>query len=270
MMKKMPPRFAVSLGLATAAWLILPACNTTTPASSARTAIATPQATRIAEYQADYAVLPATTQKQLANGIIAKGQNMKLVYVALGRPDLIVTTPDGKIITWTYRNYTTPVIGTNRTVVGRESKVNLANHSPLQDTMDAWSNKLLKHEVPGTVTNEAPGFGAALIIAKAPTQSWAEYGKYRENLRAITDSGRPPNQAERIALRAINERAENAYDEALTIPVIASPDPIKLDVIFFDQHVSDAIVNDSFSAFSTGPLPLTGSVAPDTIAPLSP
>jgi len=244
--------------LLTAYWAMLPVllisgCNT--PTSSSTPTTATPQATRIAEYQTDYAALPATTQKQLADGLISKGQNLKLVYLALGRPDLIVITPDGKRITWTYRNYISPVVATNKVVLGRKPERNLsASSSPLHDTMEAWQYGVLKHEVPADF--EVSGLTRMKVVPKAANQSWADYGKYRLELKMAEGKASPQD------LRNMNLNAQQEYREALTIPPIASPDPIKLDVHFVDQQVADAIVDDSFSAFSVGTLPLTTTATP--------
>ncbi len=229
---------------------------------SAASSSPSPQAKRITEFQSEYAALPADTQEQLANGIIAKGQNMKLVYLALGRPSRIVTTPNAKTITWTYHNYVSPVISTNKTVVGRETKQNFANNSPLQDTMDAWNNRLQKHEIPNSPQGSDLTRWEPQIIPKAPTQSWAEYAKYRNNVEMVKGiADRASGDALR-AMKNITKRAELEYREALMIPPISSPDPVKLDVVFVDQLVSDAIVDESFSAFSAHALPLTVTATP--------
>ncbi len=218
-------------------------CNTT-PATTPTTA-STPQAKRIAEHQAEYTALPATTQKEIAEGIIAKGQSMKLVYLALGRPDRIVTTPNAKTITWTYRNYVSPVIATNKVVTGNAPMTSLSNSSPLTDTYEAWNNKLLKHDEFGGARLRAED----RIAPKAPTQSWSDYGKYRLKVEM---AGTPEARA------SLNKRAEIEYEEAVKLPPISSPDPMKLDIVFIDQVVSDAIIDDSFSAFSAHALALPG------------
>jgi len=238
-MKKRPSIFTfTTVSVAVLASWLTTACNTTTPSSA--TTPATPQAQRIAEYKSDYDTQPAETQKQLAEGIIAKGQNLKLVYLALGRPDRIVTTPDAKTITWTYRNYVSPNTRANKTVMGNAPANSLPSSSPLTDTFDAWNNNLLKHD-------EFGGSRVSIIdrvAAKAPTQSWSSYGKYRLNVEMASTPA---------AKASLNKRAEEDYKEAITIPPISSPDPIQLDVIFIDQRVSDAIIDDSFSAFSIRP-----------------
>lgn len=252
-------------------WL-LTACNTTAPTAAAP-APAAAQNPRITEYKADYDALPATTQKQLADGLISQGQNMKLVYVALGRPDRIVITPDGKSIIWTYQNYIPPVINTSRTVVGAQTKPNFSqNNSPLHDSLDAWNNNVLKHEVPYSPQGSDMSKWEPQIVRKAPTQSWAEYGKYRSQIDAVKgrDAAASTNPEVIARLKNIAKEAEIAYQEALTIPVIASPDPLKLEIIFFDHRVVDAIVDDSFSAFSSGPLPLSTTAVPGVSSQPSP
>ncbi len=223
-MKKVHSILSLASCLIVPASLFVSGCNTTPKPAP----VATAQAKRIAEHQADYAALPADTQKQLAEGIISRGQNMKAVYVALGRPDLIVTTPDAKTITWTYRSYIPPVVATRKVVMESENKTILDSRSPLTDTFDAWNSKLLKHD-----------FNTPDIIPKAPTQSWSDYGKYRENYEMAGTAG---------AKAAIRLRARNEYREALTVPLISSPDPVKLDVIFVHQLVDEVIINDSTSA----------------------
>ncbi len=240
------PRPFSALYLAVFLSLFAFAGNATTAAAPA---MAKPQAKRIAEHPDAYAALPAATQKELAEGIITKGQNMKLVYLALGRPDVIVTTPDAKTITWTYRNYVSPVIATNKVVTGNAPMTPLSNSSPLNDTFDAWNNKLLKHDEFG-----GPRLSALdRIAAKAPTQSWADYGKYRLKI-AMSN-----NPAE---ISSLNKRAEVEYEDAVRLPPISSPDPMKLDVVFINQLVSDAIIDDSFSAFSVHAVGLSGVPAP--------
>lgn len=245
-MKKLLARPSFIIGLSVLTALFLSACNTTSTVSP----IAAAQATRIAEYQTDYAALPPATQKQLTDGLISKGQNLKLVYLALGQPDRILITPDGKAITWTYLNYVSPVAVTNKVVLGNKSYGPAGGSSPLHETMDAWNNNLLKHEIrdPGD-----PLSGDGRIVAKASTQSWSDYGKYRLKYSMA---------GTKEARKSIELNQREAYQEALTIPPIASPDPIKLDVLFVDQQVTDAIVDDSFSAFSLSPLNLTATVAP--------
>ncbi len=242
--------------------LLITSCKTTAP-TTAET-VATPQTTRATEFKTDYDALPVTTQKQLAEGLISQGQSMKLVHVALGRPDVIVTTPNAKTITWTYHNYVSPVVSTNRVMKGDPPRLPINNGSPLQDTMDAWNNRLLKHEVPDSPEGNDPTKWEGSIPMKAPTQSWSDYGKYRLNLQMTQRIAKPEGAGSRgyAARKAMTKRAEEEYQEALTIPPIVSPDPIKLDVIFVDQRVSDAIIDDSFSAFSLAPLPLNATAAP--------
>ncbi len=268
-MKKNQAGHPSALGLIAFA-ILLTSIGNAAPASET-VALSSSQAKRIAEHPDAFAALPANTQQQIAEGRISRGQNLKLVYLALGRPDRIVTTPDAKTITWTYRNYLSPVIATNKTVVGRETKQNLANGSPLQDTMDAWNNRLVKHEVPDSPQGNDLAKWEPKVIAKAPTQSWADYGKYRLNLQMAEQ--RPTNTLPEEVVRSVRKnmgkRAEVEYQDSLTIPPISSPDPIQLDVIFVDQSVSDAIVDESFSAFSLHPLTLPGTATPDDEAPIS-
>lgn len=219
------------------------ACNTTAPTAAAP--IVTPQRTRIAELQADYHALSATAQKQVAEGVVARDFDMKSVYIALGRPDHIVTTPNAKAITWTYDRYVPPVVSTNKVITGNDPRSIQARNSPLFDTMDAWNNGMQKHEIIEAGNTE--------IIAKAPTQSWGEYSKYRKNYEM---AGTPAAKA------AIRERARQEYHAALRIPPITSPDPVKLSVLFVDQHVTDVIIDESQSAFSDRALSLPGARLP--------
>ncbi len=245
------------ISLITFAFLLTSICSA---APASETVASSAQAKRIAEHPEAFAALPADTRQQLAEGRISQGQNMKLVYLALGRPDHIVTTPDAKTITWTYRNYLSPVIATNKTVIGRETKQNFANGSPLQDTMDAWNNGMEKHEIP--VTGTASSRWEPKVTPKAPNQTWAEYAKYRNNLEMARRGLDQPDAAIKAVMQNMSKNAELEYREALTLPLISSPDPVKLDVIFVDQLVSDAIVDESFSAFSAHALPLTATAAP--------
>ncbi len=234
-MKKLSGPFPASCRTLSLAVLLawpLTGCNTTpAPTTPSAAPSATPQMQRAAKYRADYDAQPALTQKQLSEGNIARGQDMKLVYIALGRPDVIITTPNAKIITWTYTNYLPPVIATNKVVIGDQPFQ--ANHSPLFETMDAWNNGLQKHEI-----IEA---GNTDIVAKSPTQSWADYGKYRKDYEMAGTQG---------AKDAIEQRARLEYRESLLIPPITSPDPVQLTVVFIDRQVVDVTIDESVSAFS--------------------
>jgi hypothetical protein len=234
---KLPPASTVRLALLTGLFVLA----VTAVTSAADKSEKTPQAARIAEHPRDYAALPAADQQQVAEGLIARGQRMKIVYIALGRPDVIVTTPDAKTVTWTYRNYVPPFKGTQKNVIGKAPMTHVANDSPLNDTFEAWRNNMMKHEI--TAIDDP--FSRTNPIAKAPGQSWSDYARYRHQL----DRAPSPD----IAIM-INEKAKEDYRETVKeiqrIGPVTAPEPITLEVIFIDHLVSDAIINRSVSAFS--------------------
>jgi hypothetical protein len=225
-------RSAFGVGLTLLTLLFITACNTT-PAPEA-----TPANPRIAEHQADYAAQPDDIRQQLTEGLIARGQTMKLVYVALGRPDRIVTTPDAKTVTWTYHNYVPPFHTANKVVKGKESLSHLEPDHPLNDVFEAWRHGLQRREYGGNPLDKGTP------IPKEPNQSWSDYARYRRTLEGA-------GTAE--AKLMVNARAKEEVKELRVIDPVTAPTPVKLEVVFIDRVVADAIVNDSTSAFSPSP-----------------
>lgn len=172
-------------------WIVvLAGCNTS------------PQSERISELKAQYEQMDSATQKELSKGSIERGHTPEMVYIALGRPDLIETSADGQDLTWTYRNfYPSAKIVT-------ESLYQTPNLNPLQETVDAWKVNLPKSfELDAT---RRP---------KHDDESWSDYIH-----RNPVDSKLRNRLVERSA--EVNDLARR--------PEIGIPDreSMKLDVIF--------------------------------------
>lgn len=258
---KIPPQY---LCLTTAVVLLSFAagCNTTDTTPTA--AIPAPQAKRIAEHQSAYDAMPAATQQLVAKGKIVRGQHPEMVYIALGRPNLIVTSADGRVTVWTYDNYYPPVAEDAQANPTRKAPAKSIYASqvsnPLQDNMQAWMHNVEKNYVP---MNSDPQFQnragqtnpriydpSINRVPKAPNQSWADYAKYVRN----QEMAPPPNGTEfNPEAKMVDSVAQNQYDDLIKESPIKDPDPVKLNVVFMGQEVIDAIVNESGSAFTLQP-----------------
>ena len=82
----------------------------------------------------------------------------------------------------------------------------------------------------------------AEIAPRAQGQSWADYGKYRRE-----------REFARGGAVYLDRQAREEYKASLYIDPAPDAVSIKLEVIFIEELVSDAIVNDSVSAFATNP-----------------
>lgn len=189
----------------------------------------TPQTQRISEYQSDYEQMSPATKEGVARGFISRWDDFKAVYIALGKPDVITSSADGRVVGWTYNSYMPPQTQEQKKVE-REVVLQRTNMSdnPLMDTFHAWKNNASRQ-----IAFMRPG-----IPPRAYGQSWDEYGKYlRER-----ELSRMPEVEDKIQ----NEK----YEQSLYIEPVPDPVGAKLEVIFIEQHVSDAIVDDSYSAFT--------------------
>lgn len=191
-----------------------------------------PQAKRIAENQTAYAGLSASDQKGVKEGLITRGQELKTVYLALGKPDVIRTSPDGRVTTWTYRNYTPPIPEAQKTTTAMTSPRNAAIANPLLDTVDAWRNGELRHDI--NLDGQ--------MAQKRSDQSWADYARYRKNRELAATFG--PQ-----VVKILDDQARVEYNESLRDSAIADTETLKLEIVFIEQRVSDAIVDDAYSAF---------------------
>lgn len=195
-----------------------------------------PQAKRIAENQTTYAELSAADQKGVKEGLIARGQELKTVYLALGKPDAIRTSADGRVTTWTYRNYTPPVPEAQKTSTAMTSPRNAAIADPLLDTVDAWRHGELRHDI--NLDGQ--------MAQKRSDQSWADYARYRKNRELAAVFG--PQ-----VVKILDDQARVEYNESLRDSAIADTETLKLEIVFIEQRVSDAIVDDAYSAFVVVP-----------------
>lgn len=188
-----------------------------------------PQTQRITEYQAEFQQLSAATQQQLSQGIIDRGQNLKAVYIALGKPDLITASPNGRVVNWIYTRYQPPqTVTEEKAAVAEVQRRNNFGGNPLLDVAESWLANAPRH---GSQFDQN-------IAPRARGQSWSEYGKYLKD-REMAGPG-----AGFIDRMQLEEYRESQY-------IAPAPDPatVKLEVIFIEELVSDAIVNDSYSAF---------------------
>ena len=195
-----------------------------------------PQAKRIAENQTTYAELSAADQKGVKEGLIARGQELKTVYLALGKPDVVRTSADGRVTTWTYHNYMPPIPEKQKTATVMTSPRNAAIADPLADIAEAWRHGELRQDV----------FADGQMAPRRPNQTWADYARYRKD-RELAERAGPQ------FVKMLDDQARVEYNESLRDAVIADPTTIKLEVIFIEQRVSDAIVDDSHSAFVNAP-----------------
>lgn len=65
-------------------------------------------AQRIEEKADLFAQLGPETQESIQRGLVKEGYTLEMVYMALGRPNQIASTPDGESVVWTYMNFNTP------------------------------------------------------------------------------------------------------------------------------------------------------------------
>lgn len=214
---------------------------------------ATPQTKRINEHQGAYNELSDSAKAGVAQGFIARGQNLKTAYLALGKPDIIRTSADGQVSTWTYLRFLPPESQKDQAEVVEKKKLQQAQRSamhsdPLIDTMEAWRHGVLRH----AVTDDEPD-----LAPKSMNQSWGDYARYVQQRRFIKQTMPGPPALGGLtgvregttALKIVDDKAWDEYYEAETTNPSVDPEFVNLDVIFIEQLVSDAIVNDSYSAF---------------------
>jgi|UniRef100_UPI004048EAFD hypothetical protein len=192
----------------------------------------TPQSLRTAELSADYQKLSAESKEDVGKGLISRGQDPKTVYMALGKPDLITTSADGHVVTWIYDNYLPPQTKEQKQATYKDIKQRNNLSEPLQDIFESWNANVERHSME---TN-------AEIAPRAQGQSWADYGKYRRE-----------REFARGGAVYLDRQAREEYKASLYIDPAPDAVSIKLEVIFIEELVSDAIVNDSVSAFATNP-----------------
>ena len=212
-----------AMALAVLVSLTVTGCNTSP----------TPQAQRITEHQAEFQQFSADTQQKLAEGIIARGQSLKAVYMALGKPDVITASSNGHVVNWIYTSYQPPQTATEKKAyVAEVQRRNNFGGNPLLDVAESWLANAPRHGLQFD-QNVAP---------RARGQSWAEYGKYLKD-REMAGPG-----AGFIDRMQLEEYRESQY-------IAPAPDPVtvKLEVIFIENLVSDAIIDDSQSAFVSLP-----------------
>lgn len=196
--------------------------------SGCNTSSSTPQASRIAEYKSEYEQLSDDAQKGVANGFISRGQNQKTVYMALGKPDHVSSSSDGRVVTWTYDNFFPPESEQEKRARHKAFKDH-ASSDPLMDSLEAWRNNVPKRDASGDSN----------LAGRAPGQSWAEYSRYYHERDTLPDD----------AKKMVDDQARLNYMQAIKDPMASERISVKLDVIFIEKLVSDAIVNDAQSAF---------------------
>lgn len=234
-------------------------CNTST--SGTAPAKPTPQDTRIAEYQGAYDAMPPVTQAELRQGRILLGNTPQMVYIALGKPDIITAGADGRRTIWTYSKFLPPEVKARQEADTQAKKKRQAAQrkamasDPLIDTMVAWRYGALRHSV-----ND----GEPDIAPKSANQTWEEYGRYIQERRQLTinlsaEPGKPGrgvpggltgNRQGGLELKALDDQAWDDYREAERTSPLPDPVFVRLDVILLGGQVQDTIVNESTSAFA--------------------
>jgi outer membrane protein assembly factor BamE (lipoprotein component of BamABCDE complex) len=63
---------------------------------------------RIEEKAEIFSQLGPEVQESIQRGQVKVGYTLEMVYMALGRPNSVTSTPDGKYVVWTYMNFNTP------------------------------------------------------------------------------------------------------------------------------------------------------------------
>ena len=128
---------------------------------------------------------------------------------------------------------------------------------PLLETMEAWRANAPRY---------VEASGDPDLAPKAPNQTWASYGRSIWERESVRNAGPTTTRGlislvERqetyrttggnysSALKTLDTEAWQEYNESLTESPVQSPETVKLEVIFIEQRVSDAIVDESYSAF---------------------
>jgi len=221
---------------------MLAGCETTPKPTAA-----TPQSVRITELGSVYEKAPETAKAAASTGNLTRGQSPELVYIALGRPNVILTSADGRVTTWTYQNYLPPPPPKPVQEPTKKEKFqsNFSKQNrvvdPLQDAVGAFQYNLSRQMVPRTdpLNLDLDKY----MEQKRPDQSWADYARYRTN-RDMAKTGGP------AVVKMVDDKARAEYIESQQKERIPDLTTVKLEVIFLGPQVADAIVNDSVSAFA--------------------
>lgn len=213
----------------------------------------TPQARRITEYQADYDQMSPATKEGVARGFISRADDFKAAYIALGKPDVITTSADGRVTTWTYQAFLPPQTEAIKKQTPKNARGYNRMNSPLSDSFEAWRHNVSMHEyeLSGDANLAGPNpkpydprTALSNVAPKSANQSWADYARYIHE-RRFSQS--------REVTKVLDREQEDLYQEALTESPIADPPTVRLDVIFIENRISDAIIDESHSAFSSIP-----------------
>lgn len=219
---------------------------------------------RATELKADYEGMPAATKEAVDQGNIARGNSPKEVYIALGKPDRIISSADGRLTHWIYANYLPPMPNRPETAKSDDRPSHQKTHrnvrvtDPLLESMEAWRANTSRFGIDPSDPDIAP---------KAANQSWSDYGRMlqvREVMRSVpapTTTRGLISIEERQAdyartgknytagVKMVDTEAWQEYNESLVDSPVQSLETVKLEVIFIEQRVSDAIVDESHSAF---------------------
>lgn len=231
---------------------------------STATSTTTAQTKRATELKSDYEQMPATTQDAVKQGNIARGNTPKEVYIALGKPDRIISSADGRVTNWIYANYLPPVpdrpknAKPDNTPSHQKTHRNVRMSDPLLETMEAWRANTSRLGIDPSDPDIAP---------KAANQSWADYGRMLQTREIMRAAPAPTTTRGLISIeerretfartgknytsgvKMIDTEAWQEYNESLNESPVQSLETVKLEVVFIEQRVSDAIVNESMSAF---------------------
>ncbi|MCF7687385.1 MAG: hypothetical protein K9M98_03850 [Cephaloticoccus sp.] len=183
----------------------------------------TPQASRIAAHPETFAQLTPAVQQEVSRGSIAKGFTPAMVFLALGRPDEVETAADGRSFVWIYRNfYPSPAVNS-------ESLYYIPELDPIQEAIEMFLNNQSKFDQLSKPDQDR----------KQPGETWQDYAKSHQGSEALLNA-----QETRTYNNRNSRRFQNEAPEVVSM---------RLDVRFINQVVSDAVINETDSAFSPPP-----------------
>ncbi|MFM1851974.1 MAG: hypothetical protein RIS54_1658 [Verrucomicrobiota bacterium] len=241
--------------------VLLAGCNTPPANTLPPAPVDTPQMKRSAEQPEAFNELSDEQQAELLKGKIAVGQPPEAVYIALGKPNLVRTTADGKVTLWTYSHYLPPLPPGARDNATKKKPVRVAKQGsdPLTDSMIAWQ---LNVDRRGTVMTDPD------VAPQAEGQSYADYARMLqqrdiasqvpapigtrglisiEERQADVATGRRPYT---VLTALMDKEAWQDYHASIAEFPLPLPNMVQLDVVYVDGVVLDAIVNNSTSAFT--------------------
>jgi len=183
----------------------------------------TPAARRIEQHPELFAQLPPEVQSEVSRGSIALGHTPNMVFLALGRPDKVESSADGQSFVWTYRNFYPAA-----TVVS-EPLYYIPDPDPLQKAVDMWLANVDRFDQLTKPDN----------LKKKPGETWQEYAKH--------------HYGDPVLGNILEDQSYSHRDSRVIMGDAPQVVAMRLDVHFKHKVVSDAVINETISAFV--PLP---------------